>query len=83
MNDIEQEVVAIVSQITKVPAARLTRDLDLKAELNIDSLQGLQIIAALENRFGIVLNDEDLDNYTSIGAIVETVSGQLSSSPKS
>ncbi len=82
MNDIEQEVVGIVSRITKVPAARLTRDLDLKAELNIDSLQGLQIIAALENRFGIVLNDEDLDNYTSIGAIVETVSSQLSSSPK-
>jgi len=73
MSDIEQEVVSIVARIAKVPPARLTRDTDLKSELNIDSLQGLQIIAALEQRFDVVLRDEDLDNYTSVGAIVETL----------
>jgi acyl carrier protein len=77
MNNIEQEVVSIVSQIAKVPPSRLAGETDLKSELNIDSLQGLQIIAALENRFDIVLRDEDLDNYTSINAIVETVSRQM------
>jgi acyl carrier protein len=77
MNNIEQEVVSIVSRIAKVPTTRLSPDIDLKSELNIDSLQGLQIIAALENRFGIVLRDEDLDNYTSIRAIVETITQQM------
>lgn len=77
MNHVEQEVVSIVSQITKVPPSRLKRDTDLKAELNVDSLQGLQIIAALEQRFGVVLPDEELDNYTSIGAITEMLARQV------
>lgn len=73
MDNIEQEVVSIVSHITKVPPEKLLPDLDLKAVHNVDSLQGLQIIAALETRFGIVLPDEDLDSYSSIRLIVETV----------
>lgn len=81
MTHVEQEVVSIVSQITKVPPSRLKRDTDLKAELNVDSLQGLQIIAALEQRFGIVLPDEELDNYTSIGAITEMVARQAPPPP--
>lgn len=73
MDNVEQEVVKIVSRITKVPTANLLPDTDLKASLNVDSLQGLQIVAALENQFGIILPDEDLDSYTTIGLIVETV----------
>jgi acyl carrier protein len=73
LDNVEQEVVKIVSRITKVPATRLLPDTDLKASLNVDSLQGLQIVAALENQFGIILPDEDLDSYTTIGLIVETV----------
>lgn len=70
---LELEVVKIVSRITKVPAARLLPDTDLKASLNVDSLQGLQIVAALEKEFDITLPDEELDSYTSIRLIVETV----------
>ena len=73
MGTIEEEVVEIVSRITKIPASRLSPDTDLRLELNVDSLQGLQIVAALEKRFGIIVPDEDLDSYTSIRVIVETV----------
>jgi acyl carrier protein len=73
VDNVEQEVVKIVSRITKVPSTKLLPDTDLKASLNVDSLQGLQIVAALENQFSIILPDEDLDSYTTIGLIVETV----------
>ena len=78
---LEQEVVKIVSRITKVPATRLLPDTDLKASLNVDSLQGLQIVAALENQFDISLPDEELDSYTSIRLIVETVKRLRPSTP--
>jgi acyl carrier protein len=70
---LEQQVVEIVSHITKVPPDQLSPDTDLKASLNVDSLQGLQIVAALEKHFDITLPDEELDSYTSIGLIVDTV----------
>lgn len=73
MDEVEQEVIRIVSGITKVSAAGISTDTDLRISLNVDSLQGLQIVAALEKRFGIIIPDEDLDSYTTINLIVETV----------
>lgn len=64
---------AIVSGITKVPEAKLSPDTDLKLELNVDSLQGLQIVAASEKHFEIIIPDEELDMYTSIRLIVEII----------
>jgi acyl carrier protein len=73
LDSIEQQVTAIVSKITRIPETRLTPSTDLKTELNVDSLQGLQIVAALENHFGINIPDDELDMYTSIRSIVETI----------
>jgi acyl carrier protein len=73
LDSIEQQVTTIVSKITRIPETKLTPSTDLKTELNVDSLQGLQIVAALENHFGINIPDDELDMYTSIRSIVETI----------
>jgi acyl carrier protein len=73
MNAIEPEVVQIVSRITKVPASRFTAETDLRTDLNVDSLQGLQIVAAIEKRFGFTVPAEEIDIYTSVKEIVATV----------
>jgi acyl carrier protein len=70
---LEHDVTAVVAAVTKTPADRITPDTDLRVDLNVDSLQGLQIVAALEKRFGIELADEDLDAYTSVRAICGAV----------
>jgi acyl carrier protein len=77
LDNIEQEVYRVVSRIAKTPAERLRPDTDLKGELNVDSLQGLQIVAALEKRFGISIPDEDLDSYTTIKLIVEVIRKEI------
>lgn len=76
--NIEQEVTEIVSRITKVPAERIGLDTHLKQELNVDSLQGLQILAVIEKRFDVSVPDEELDSYTSIREIVRTVENSRS-----
>jgi acyl carrier protein len=73
LDQIEQEVYRVVSRIAKTPTDRLRPDTDLKGELNVDSLQGLQIVAALEKRFAISIPDEDLDSYNTIQLIVEVI----------
>jgi len=73
LDAVQQEVKRIVSVITKASEEKLGLDTDLKAELNVDSLQGLQIVAALEKRFGVSIPDEELDSYTSIRAISDVV----------
>ena len=69
----EQDVAAIVAAITKTPVERIRPDTDLRLELNVDSLQGLQIVAAIENHFGVTVPDEEIDLYTNVRTIVDTV----------
>lgn len=73
MEAIEPEVVRIVSRVTRVPEDRFTAETDLRTDLNVDSLQGLQIVAAIEKRFGITVPAEEIDIYTSVNEIVATV----------
>jgi acyl carrier protein len=70
LDPIESEVIVIVAAITKAPAQTVGPDTDLRLDLNVDSLQGLQIVAALENHFHVQLADEDLDATTSVREIV-------------
>jgi acyl carrier protein len=69
----EQDVAAIVAAITKAPLDRIRPDTDLRVDLNVDSLQGLQIVAAIEKHFGVTVPDEELDLYSDMRTIVSTV----------
>lgn len=71
--ELENEVKTIVARITKVPESRIEADTHLKTELNVDSLQGLQILAAIEKRYGVRVDDDELDSYTSVREIVGTI----------
>ena len=73
MDSTHQDVIAIVAAITKAPRHTIGVDTDLRADLNVDSLQGLQIVAALEKHFEVELADEDLDSYTSVRSIVKVL----------
>lgn len=41
------------------------------AELNIDSLDGLQIVFALEEEFSVDIPDDEARNFTSIGQVAD------------
>jgi acyl carrier protein len=70
---LEREVTVIVSRVTRIPASRIQADTHLKNDLNVDSLQGLQILAAIEKRYGVTVEDDELDSYTSVREIACTV----------
>jgi acyl carrier protein len=73
MDALEENVTEIVSRITKVPASTIDPDEDLRVAYNVDSLQGLQIVAAIENAFDVRVKDEEIDFYTTVRTIADTV----------
>jgi acyl carrier protein len=73
MNDVERDITRIVAAIARVPVDTIALDTDLRVDLNIDSLQGLQIMAALEKQFDIRVPDDDLDGHTSVRAMAVAV----------
>jgi acyl carrier protein len=70
---IEAQVREIIAAISRQDLASVQVDDSLVEVLGVDSLQGLQILAAVEKRFGIRLPDEELIRMRTIGAIVAAV----------
>jgi acyl carrier protein len=73
--DVRAQIMAIVADVADVPLERVTPEAQL-AELDIDSLRGLRIVAAVEKRWGIVVNEDAIGRIRSmrdIFALVETI----------
>jgi acyl carrier protein len=73
MPSVEAQVREIIAAISRQDLASVRIDDNLVEVLGVDSLQGLQILAAVEKRFGIRLPDEELIRMRTIGAIVAAV----------
>jgi acyl carrier protein len=67
-------MIEIVAKVADVPVDQVSPDAML-ADLDIDSLRGLRIVAAVEKRWGIVVGEDAIGRIRSmkdIFALVET-----------
>ncbi len=55
----------------KVPGAREATPDNTWSELDVDSLDLVELVKALEDRFGITISDDDLKPIESVGAAIE------------
>jgi len=72
-DDLVRAVTAIVARAAERPAEELAPDADLRADLGIDSLLGLQIVAMIEKEFDFEVPDDQLDQFTTIREIAAGV----------
>jgi acyl carrier protein len=70
---IEAELRALITDVARVDGSAIGPDEDLVERLGIDSLQGLQMLAAVEKRFALRLPDEDLVGLHTIGRIADLI----------
>ena len=70
---VEAGVRALIHEIAQQDTTSIGRDDDLVAVLGVDSLQGLQVLAGIEKRFGIRLPDEELILLRTIGRMTDAV----------
>ena len=66
------QLMEIVAEVADVPVERVTPDAML-ADLDIDSLRGLRIVAAVEKRWGVVINEEAIGRIRSMADIFALV----------
>ena len=70
--DVSQKVTSIIADTLHIPIERVTLDSSF-AELRIDSLAGVSIIADLEDAFGIEIPDEDALRVRSVREVVDSL----------
>jgi acyl carrier protein len=70
-NDFEREVKELVAGILEIPVEKLTPDADFFDDLNVDSLKAIEIVAAFEKKYRIIIPENDIPKIRNIGQIVE------------
>jgi acyl carrier protein len=72
VDSLEARVLQIISETQKIPQESVSIDKTFQ-DLNIDSLDGINIIFALESEFDITIPDEGVENMKSVRDAVDGV----------
>ncbi len=77
---IEQSVIDVLKTISRRPVEP-TMSSDLVADLGFDSLQVLEVVAELEDKFDISIPLNDLPATRTVGQVVTQVAALLAAKP--
>lgn len=82
--DITQEVLRILDEVLSLNgrAATFSRDTPLLGAIpELDSMAVVTLITTLEERFGLTVDDDDIDGSTfaTVGSLVDYASSKLAS----
>jgi acyl carrier protein len=77
-DELTRRVISCIAESQKIPAEKITLDSTFE-ELGIDSLDGVNILFALENEFNINIPDEGVQGVRGVRQMVEALDKLLSS----
>ena len=66
---IKDRAVEIISRISGKAAAEITPDMELVANLGLDSAKALELLVELEDNLGIEIEDDDAGKLNTVGDI--------------
>ncbi|NMC12800.1 MAG: acyl carrier protein [Chloroflexi bacterium] len=73
MEDTFEQIKAIIVDLLGVPPEKVTLDARVREDLEADSLDLVELIMALEDKFGGEISDEDAQKITTVGEAVKYV----------
>jgi acyl carrier protein len=68
-----EQVRNVASDIFGIPADRITAESSPETIKNWDSMQHLNLVLAIEEKFGVQLDPEDIEAMKNIGAVAALV----------
>jgi acyl carrier protein len=79
VESVEEPIMELLSAISKLPREKITVDSRLTLDLGLDSIQFMELLASLEDRFPIRLEVEDIrpELFFSVGTVLEFVQERL------
>jgi acyl carrier protein len=76
-----EQVRSVASDIFGIPANKITPESSPETIDNWDSMQHLNLVLAIEEKFGVQLEPEDIEQMKNVGAVAAIVE-KLQSTPR-
>ena len=64
-------LIEIVEEQLNVEGKEITEKTNFKEDLGVDSLDLFELVMALEEAYGIEIPSDDLENITTVGAVMD------------
>ena len=71
------QVTELLAKYLKTDKSAITRDTDIRKDLNADSLVIVEMLLTLEEQAGITIPDEKVEELTKVGALVDYIESQM------
>ncbi len=72
-----EKITAILAEQLDADKDTMTMDTKIADDLGADSLDLVDLLMSVEDEFGIEIPDEDVENISTIGDIVEYINSKL------
>ena len=66
-----EKLIEIVEEQLNVEGKEMTEKTNFKEDLGVDSLDLFELVMALEEAYGIEIPSDDLENITTVGAVMD------------
>jgi len=67
----EEEIRQMISDVTGVRKEKIVLDADFFTDLGVDSLKAIEIVAALERKYRVIIPEKDIPNIRTLRKILE------------
>ncbi|MEU8381816.1 acyl carrier protein [Streptosporangium sp. NPDC048865] len=77
LEEIRADITDIVHRVACLPVEDIDPDRDLMNDLDIDSLSMVEITVTAEDRYGVKLPDDTLDDLPTLNHVAAYIHGEL------
>jgi acyl carrier protein len=77
IKEIEEKVIAIVSDQMGVDKSEITRDTNFVNDLNADSLDTVELVMEFEDEFETSIPDEQAEKIQTVGAAIDYIAAHM------
>ncbi len=71
--EIFERIKSIISDELNIDESKITLEANLKEDLGADSLDAVEVIMALEEEFGVTIDDETAQGFKLVSDLVEYI----------
>ncbi|TPH42464.1 acyl carrier protein [Helicobacter pylori] len=68
---------AVIAEQLEIDVSQVTPEAKFVKDLGVDSLDVLELIMALEERFGVEISDEQAEKIVNVGDVMRYIEKQL------
>ena len=72
-NDVLTGLAEVLEEVSGVTADKVTREATFQNDLEVDSLTMVEVVVACEERFGVKIPDEALEQLKTVGDAVQFI----------